>query len=485
MEKALLYVRVSSKEQENGYSLDAQEKLGLEYAKKNELDIEKIYRGSESAWKTDRKSFNQMIDFAKRRRIKHIIFDITDRMTRNTFDMVKIDRLVKEHDVSIHFSRLNKIFNRHAKPDEIFMLDIEVAMAKKYSNDISLKSRIGLQEKVEQGGYITKAPLGYKNNTINHTIEPDPDKAPYVKKAFELMSTGNYSINMIVDELYNMGLRSNRSNGKYVKSRVHIMLQNPLYSGWIRRNGKLYKGNHEPIISKELFDRVQNLFGKKPPVSKRQPFAFSNLLQCKICGCRIIPALYKKQKYLYYHCTMSKGKHENAPYLTEEKLDKMFEKTINDISLSKKKFDWLKEALKQSSDNSTECAENTLNRLENEKKALKDRLSRLYDDKLDKKISESFWKEKKAEYDFKLLETENRITETSNNSAYNFDEGITALELAKGLISRYKNSEMRKKGELLKIVSLNHTFDGENLSPIYKKPFDILAEGSKDIVWGE
>lgn len=93
---ALLYVRVSSKEQEKeGFSLDAQEKLGLDYAKRKGFEIVKTWKVSESAWREERISFNQMVEYAKKHsEIQHIIFDVTDRMTRNDFDKIKIFDLI-------------------------------------------------------------------------------------------------------------------------------------------------------------------------------------------------------------------------------------------------------------------------------------------------------------------------------------------------------------------------------------------------------
>ncbi len=85
MNNALLYLRVSSKEQEKeGYSLDAQEKLAHDYAHRNNLTITKLWKVSESAWRKERTAFNQMVEYAKRHNdVAHIIFDITDRMTRS------------------------------------------------------------------------------------------------------------------------------------------------------------------------------------------------------------------------------------------------------------------------------------------------------------------------------------------------------------------------------------------------------------------
>src|SRR3989338_9108200 len=183
MTQAVLYVRVSSKEQEKeGYSLDAQEKLGNDYASRKGLKIAKVWKVSESAWREERDAFNQMIDYAKPHpEIGHIIFDVTDRMTRNDFDKLKIYTLIKEHGKTIHFSRSNKTFNKDSGTEDEFMLDIEVAVAKKMSNDISRKTHMGLLEKAEQGLFPSYAPLGYKNNPLTHLVDVDERQAPFIK----------------------------------------------------------------------------------------------------------------------------------------------------------------------------------------------------------------------------------------------------------------------------------------------------------------
>jgi len=174
MNFTLLYVRVSSKEQEReGYSLDAQEKLGNEYALRKSLKIVKTWKVSESAWRKERTAFNQMIEYAKKHEeIKHIIFDVLDRMTRNDFDKLKIVTLVKDYGKNIHFSRSNKIFNRESSSDEEFMFDIEVAVAKKQSNDISRKTKMGMIEKAEQGisNNIRRYNQPYANNNCRNNF---------------------------------------------------------------------------------------------------------------------------------------------------------------------------------------------------------------------------------------------------------------------------------------------------------------------------
>ncbi len=484
MTKALLYVRVSTKEQEDGYSLDAQEKLGRDYAEKRGLVIEKLWKVSESAYKLDRKYFNEMIDYAKKNSIKNIIFDVPDRMTRNMYDFLKIDELAKKQEVTIHFSRTNKTYGKEARPDDEFVLGLEALLARKYSSEISARAKIGMNAKVESGGYCHVAPVGYLNNVITHRIEPDPEKAPFVKKAFEMLASGHYSMNMICDTLYEQGFRSKRGQ-KMRRGRIQDMFKNPVYYGAIRWHGKIYPGDHTPIISKELFDKVQEITKKRPMVTNKQEhFPFNSLIHCKLCGCKVIGGTYKK-KYRFYHCTFSNGKHAGYKYLREDRLAELMGKSLEKAIPPDIMLDYIAETIRKDSGTSQEYAENRLKSLYHDKKTLEARLNRLYDDKLDNKITEAFWLAKDTDLKRQLSAIEAEIRELSPKDPKSMEKGLTALELVKGLISQYKNGDLKKKAEILKTVHSNFTYDGENLYPIYKKPFDVFAEGLVCNEWRE
>jgi len=484
MNKALLYIRVSSKEQEDGYSLDAQEKLGFEYAIRSGLEIVKIWKVSESAWKQDRKFFHEMLDYAKKQSVKNIIFDITDRMTRNLHDLVKIDELIKKHNVTIHFSRTNKSYGSDSKPEDEFMLGIESLVARKYSNDISMKVKMGMGEKVKQGGFPHKAPTGYINDKDNHSLIIDPEKAPLIRKAFELMLSGNYSLSMIVDKLNAMGFTSSRGY-KLHKARLYDMLQNPIYYGHMRWHGKIQPATHEPIITQELYHKVQEVMGTHPQVSRKNTFAFNNLITCGICGCRVIGGLYKKKKYTFYHCTHSKGRHPGVPYLRQEKLADMLGSTIDKAVPPDEFIDYILDTIKKDSESNSQYAEKRLSVLNTQRKRITDRISRLYEDKLDNKIQESFWSLKNTEYTRELAAIEAEISELQGSNKESIEDGIKALELIKGLKKHYENGDYFKKAEIVKAVASNHTYDGENLNPVMKKPFSLFAEGLSRNEWRE
>jgi len=312
-EKALLYVRVSSAPQEEeGYSLDAQKQHGADYAQSKGLEIVRVWTGTESAWKLDREQFRELIDYAEHHpEVRHIIFDVPDRMTRNDFDKLKILKLTKEHDKRIHFARTGKVLDKNSGSDDLFMLDIEVAVAKKMSEDISRKAIMGLNEKARQGDYPGPAPVGYMNKGDRERkwIEIERTQSKYVARAFELMATGNYSLSTLVDKLQDDGFRSKNGNRIYKSTLQHI-LRNPIYYGAFRWNGMLYQGNHEAVVAKSLFERVQMILSgswnfNRPRTHK---FAFNNLMECAYCGCKVLGERVK-EKYIYYHCSFSKGRH--------------------------------------------------------------------------------------------------------------------------------------------------------------------------------
>lgn len=484
MNHALLYVRVSSKEQEkDGFSLDAQEKLGYDYASRKGFKIVKIWKVSESAWREERTAFNQMIDHSKRHpEIGHIIFDVTDRMTRNDFDKLKINTLVKEYGKIIHFSRSNKILNKEATSEDVFMLDIEVAVAKKMSNDISRKTRMGMQEKAEQGFYPSNAPLGYLNNRLTGLLVVDESKAPFVRRMFELMASGTHSHFTLSQQLYREGLRNKKGN-RCGKSAMAHFLHNPIYYGAFRWKDRIIQGSHKPIISKALFDKVQEIMGGKSKIHvQRKGFAFNNLILCGECGCKVIGEK-KKGRYHYYHCTFSKGRHEGKVYLREEKLSELFESSVKAVTLDSKTADWLKDALREESKGTVELQEKRRATLSASHDKIQNRISRLLDAKFDNAITEEAFISKEKEYQGQLMEVKSQLDGLNRTNPNFLEDTQQILELSKRLHPLYVRASYEEKAKLLQLLASNYTLNDVNLVPKWRKPFSFIAEGLSRPEW--
>ena len=129
-------------------------------------------------------------------------------------------------------------------------------MANQYIRDLSTNVKRGLRTKLEKGDWLNKAPLGYLNDKINHKIIIDPVRSKYIIRAFELFTTGKYGHKDISNILFSEGFRSS-GNLQVPKSAIQTILLNPFYCGLMKTGGKIYNGNHTPIISKALYDKSQ------------------------------------------------------------------------------------------------------------------------------------------------------------------------------------------------------------------------------------
>ncbi|MGE3784518.1 MAG: recombinase family protein [Alphaproteobacteria bacterium] len=296
---SVIYARVSSKEQEKeGFSIPAQLKLLKEYAGAQGLAVVQEYVDVETAKQTGRTAFGEMVGYLRvHPSVRVLLVEKTDRLYRNLKDWVTVDEL----DVEIHFPKEGVVLSRDSRSSEKFMHGIKVLMAKNYIDNLSEEARKGQQEKAEQGIWPTKTPLGYLNITGpdgRKVIAVDPDIAPVISKLFEWYGTGEYALKDVAKKARAAGLAYRRSGASVPTSTVHSILRNRLYTGCFEWNGNLYQGKHEPLVSIELWERVQGVMDGRNVTKHRRmihDFAFSGLIACAKCGCLVVGEI-KKQK---------------------------------------------------------------------------------------------------------------------------------------------------------------------------------------------
>jgi site-specific DNA recombinase len=480
-DQTIVYARVSSKEQDKeGYSIPAQLRLLKEYAQKNGFAIVKEFIDVETAKQAGRANFGEMIRFMQKNpAVKIILVEKTDRLYRNFKDYVTIDDL----DLEIHLVKEGEVLSKDSKSHQKFIHGIKVLLAKNYIDNLSEETKKGLREKAEQGYYPGHARLGYRNNRETHQIDIDPEKAPTVKKMFEWYATGTYSLAEIREMVVDEGLVYSKSQPRISKSHVERTLKNPMYYGDFRWKGRLYRGKHQPLISKELFDKVQEVFSNhNKPKGRKRSFAFTGLLTCGHCGCSITAEI-KKNRYVYYHCTGFKG-NCGQPYLREELLEEELGQFVKDIVIDDERLEWIKEALRESHVDEKAHHDEMIAKLTSQLGKLQQKLDRAYDDKLEGKITEEFWSKKSEQW----REEQSRILSKlkwhqSANKSY-FDEGIKILELANKAYFLYQKAEVQEKRKLLNYILSNCQVTNGTLYPTYRKPFDLIAEGVKTQDWG-
>ena len=472
------YARVSSKEQEReGFSIPAQQKLLVAYAREHGFDIAREFVDVETAKRAGRTGFGEMLKFLRRSsaRGRVILVEKTDRLYRNLRDYVTLDEL----DLEIHLVKEGQVLSRDSRSSEKFIHGIKVLMAKNYIDNLSEETRKGMIEKAEEGIWPSYAPLGYQNvegDAGKRTIAPDPDLAPMVARLYELCAEGSYSLKKLGRLATEEGLTRNGAGKPVPTSTVQKILRNRVYSGDFDWNGKLYQGKYQPLVSRDLWKSVQDVLDYRLATRKKEKehsFAFSGLIMCGHCGCALVGEI-KKGKYVYYHCTGYKGKCPE-PYTRQEVLEAEFSRLLRTLVIDQEVIDWVADALRQSHADEKRHHDEAIARLRADHERLQNRLDAMYEDRLDGRIDVDFFERKARAYRLEQTRMLGLIEEHQNANQSYMDEGVRLLELARGAADLFDRQTAEEKRRLLNYVLSNCSWKNGRLEASFKQPFDMLA----------
>ncbi len=476
---AVAYARVSSREQEReGYSIPAQRKLLAEYARKQGFSVEREFIDIESAKNPGRKEFTNMLRLLETDgACRVVLVEKTDRLYRNRTDALAFETLIEKRGVEIHLVKEARVIGKNSRSQDKFMHDIHVAVAKNYLENLRDEVKKGMREKAEQGIYPGRAPFGYRNNSLTRSIEVDPQRAPVVKRIFELYAAGNHSLTTlrkaVMEEL---GTRLSRAY-------LETMLKNRFYLGYFVWQGVEYKGAHPAIIAGESFSRVQDVItGRHKPKYRKHNFAFAGLLRCAFDGCTVTSEL-QKGKYVYYRCSHGRGKC-SLPYMREQDISDRMGELLKGIYVPETVAHKIIGSLQGDSARAEAERQQRISGAQHRLAALRARMDQMYEDKLDGKIDEEFWTRKMNEWREQERALESQL---ASLSAYIAGDSVLTVkrifELANRAHFLYVRRNAAERGQLLKSVLLNCATDGVSLSPTYRKPFDIIFQRAKNKEW--
>ena len=483
-QKAIIYTRVSSKEQEtNGFSIPAQTKCLKEYAENKNFEIIQEFSESTSAKESGRFEFERMLKFLKKNKtVKNLLVEKNDRLLRNETDFAKIVQLAKSTDINIHLVKDNAILNKSSMPDDFFMFTIQSAMSARYSRNLSNEVKKGMREKAEQGYWPNKPPYGYtkKYNDKNNLIIEEKE-AEYVKTAYELYATGNHSLQSVINELYNRGIFYKPHRPKAEKNQLYKLLKNPLYKGLFLYDGVMYQGKQPPIVSNALYDAVQKSFERenKPKVASVN-LLYGSLMHCGDCGCTIVGEI-KKNKYIYYHCNFGKGKDKcsqsTLKWVKQKEIDQQILGAIKNIQITPEHKEWIIKAIKHINEKQTNISSDKLKTFQAEIEKNKNRLQEIYMDKPEGKITEEFWLSMQNQITEKIEKYKGLINAYDRAELKTMNEVTSTLELSETAYNKYLEGNDEVKRKIVNSLLSNLTLRDGKLSYTYKKPFDILAKG--------
>lgn len=476
--KYILYCRKSTDtEDRQVLSLDSQVRELLDIAKNQDLQVITTMKESMSAKAPGRPVFNEMMKMIDSGKADAILCWKIDRLTRNPVDGGQIQWFLQSGKI-----KCIKTFEKNYLPsDNVLLMSIEQAMANQYIRDLSVNVKRGFREKLARGEWPNRAPMGYLNDRTARNIVIDPARSKYIPRAFELYLTGSHGFVEISDILYNEGFRS-RTDKKVTKSYIQRILSSICYTGIMERDGKYYQGKYQALISKETFDKAQDVMnGRSHPRPQRLFFPLRGFMKCENCGCALTASL--KKGHHYYYCTGNReGCNEHKRYMRETYLYEKVAVIFDGIAFSERKIELMYQAAKEESQSKNIYSEQILDTLQTQLEGLKTKESLLLDTFLAQQITKDL-------YDSKIITLHNdRISLEMQIHETKAKQPLCVLEPTKKVFleaSRAKKEFLDgddfKKRKVLENLCWNLSIKEKNIHTIsLKSPFDIMFKMPKN-----
>ena len=483
--KYFLYARKSSESEERQIqSIDDQINRLKELASNFNLTIKKVYKESKSAKApNNRPIFNEVIQRIEDGEADGILTWSINRLSRNPIDSSKVQWLLQQGTIK----SIQTIDREYLPDDNVLLFNVESGMANQFLRDLSKNVKRGMQSKLEKGWRPGMAPQGYLNELSDHTIVPDPNRFNLIRKAWDLMLTGNFTAPQILDKLNNeWGYRTVKKkrlgNKPLSMSGLYSVFTNLFYAGIIVHDGQQYPGKHKPMITLDEFDRVQMLLGRRAkPRPKKHRFSYTGgIIRCGECGCSItaerktkfIKSTGKTNQYTYYRCTKKKRELKcSQPTITEPELEKQIDEELKKMTILPEFKDWALEVLNENNDKEIEdrskIYEMQHRTLAKTQKEL-DELTRMrYRELID---DDEFVKERNN-LQSEIAKLKDKLRGTEKRAEEWLELTEKAFQFATHARIAFINGDMDKKREIVRTIGAEFTLKDRKL---YIKPEDWI-----------
>jgi len=464
------YIRVSTvKQGEQGVSLEQQRDAIQRYADKNQLNINRWFEEQETAAKRGRPVFGQMLKNLKTGKAAGVIIHKIDRSARNLKDWADLGELI-DSGIEVRFA--NESLDLHSRGGRL-SADIQAVVAADYIRNLREETKKGFYGRLKQGLFPMPAPVGYLNVGKGQAKILDLQKAPLVKQAFELYSTGRLNVVELTQEMYSRGLRG-RKGQRITWNGMGKILNNAFYTGLIKlkKTGDVFTGVHEPLISQALFNRVQDLLhGKVNRKSIRHEYLFRQMFVCSQHGRHLVGE--RQKNIVYYRCH---AKDCPSRCFREDRLESAIVQQLKKLEFSQEEKNYFRPKLRQLKANNVLEQQNAIKSAELALAHVADRLNRLTDALLDGLIDEQVFQERKTALMEKRRLLEDRFKDLKENHIRISDELERVVELAGRAYLAYKVALPDEKRDLLKTLSSNRTVSNEKVLFTLATPFNHVAK---------
>jgi hypothetical protein len=240
------------------------------------------------------------------------------------------------------------------------MMTLHFGMATKYVDDLSRNIRRGNTEALRNGNWPYSVKIGYKRDRDTKKIVPDEKRFHVISYLFKMRLDG-----VPLRELFHMArntyqLTTPKRKGVggtlIAPSRFYAMFKDPFYTGMMHHDGKIYKGNHQPMLTQDEFFKIQQAQQTDKVVGIPKPktlnFPYRGLITCGSCGAMVTAACTINRHgtpYMYYFCCRKNKKYKFCPepYIQQKHLEEQFDNFIESIRLSDKMITFVSTIIKE------------------------------------------------------------------------------------------------------------------------------------------
>lgn len=488
--KYFIYCRKSQEaEDRQVLSLDSQ-KAEIDRLLTQDATIEVVGSFTEafSAKAPGRPQFNAMLDRIEAGDADGIIAWHPDRLARNSMDggriIYALDRGCLKDLKFCTYSFENSSQGK-------FMLSISFGYSKYYVDSLSENVKRGQRAKLRNGWLPGAVPLGYRNCRDTQKVLPDPVHFRVVRDMFDMLLSGRYSVAEIHriarDEWgYRTPVHKTRGGSPLSRSQCYRLFKNPMYAGYVRWKGELFPGAHKPVVTKTEFEKAQRLLGLAEPCqSAVYQFAYARVFRCGACGKSVTAELKRKpsgRTYIYYHCTRVHTSPKcNQPSVEERKLNGQIDAFLSHLHIPRKLALDMALAFKAVPD--TESNRQEERRKQNETTALRTerQLANLMDLRLDERISDDEFEQKRKELQVKRDAARERARKVPKASKM-FEPVEIFTKFSNRAISLFQDGDSATRARILKILCSNPRIEDRIALLEATKPFEDLRKLHQSLI---
>jgi DNA invertase Pin-like site-specific DNA recombinase len=484
-----IYARKSSESEDRQIlSIDAQFEELRTLAHRRGLEVVDCFSESRSAKAPGRPVFSQLLKLVAKEQITGILSWKLDRLARNPIDGAALIW-------AMELGQLREIVTPQrafaGSSDDKFLMQLEFGIAKKYVDDLSENVKRGNRAKLRLGWLPGPAPLGYLNDRVNRTIVPDPERFELVRQLWQLVLAGRPIPEILETAHKEWGLRTlkrTRTGGTPLsRSHIYYLLSNPFYYGLISRGGQTNPGAHQPMISKEEYDRVQQTLGRdvRPPY-RRQTFAYTGLMTCAECGFAITAERHEKkgQNYVYYRCSKRHPELRcTQRYVPEAQVDNQFADLLDRLTIPDRALEWLTRRLEHLHETDQTLGATRKDLLAKGLTESQTRIGRLLDLRIGGQISEAEFLAKRQDLVNEQVEIRGQLEKAEDAPNRAFETTKKALSFGKRVRIRFLAGSPVEKRTILFCVGSNYRLGDKTVLTSVKKPFDLLVNRSENPNW--